>query len=181
MTAPVKNLQQTDEFANMVNLIAVYYEASNQLASLENTVNDEYLECIDGSKGEYAKLQKILQDTEKALEVVALKHPEWFGKKRSLKTPYGTLKLGTSTKLDIPNEEVTMLLIEQEGEKNKGFDAGIYIHSKKTLDREALEKCDDATLTKWRVKRISTETFSVVPARIDLGKAVKEAAVREAK
>lgn len=164
----------------MVNLLAVYSEAANRLDELQASANGSLLELIDGAKEEYAKLQQTLTESESALEVIALRHPEWFSeKKRSVKTPYGTVKFHASSKLVVKNEEVTLLLLDKLADENPEFKRADYVRSKEELNIEALEKLDDAVLKKLRIERVPTENFSVVAAKVDMGKAVKEAAEKE--
>jgi len=163
----------------MVNLLAVYSDASNRLTELESSANAALLTIVDEHKTEYAQLQKALTDAESALELIALAHTEWFGENRkSIKTPYGAVKFRRGAKLVVKNEEATVLLIQREGERNPEFND--YLRKVETLNIEALERCDDATLKKLRIERVVEDSFSVVPAKVDMGKAVKEAAEKEA-
>jgi hypothetical protein len=179
---PAKTEQPTSEdFKNMVNLLAVFSDASNRLDELEASANGSLLELIDEHKTEYAQLQHTLTETETALEVIALRHPDWFGeKKRSIKTPYGTVKFHASTKLVVKNEEVTLLLLDKHAQENPEFKRADYVRSHEELNIEALEKLDDATLKKFRIERVPNDNFSVVAAKVDMGKAVKEAVEKEA-
>ena len=167
------------EFTNMVNLLAVYSEASNQIIQLEAEATDERLEQMDERRLTFARLQETLTKASTALETIALAHPEWFANRKSIKTPYGTVKFKTSTKLEVPNQEVSILLIEKEAEKNPEFKHSTYLGTSTCLRLEALEKLTDAELAKFRIKRITTDNFSVEPAKVDMGKAVKESAVKE--
>lgn len=172
---------KADDFANMVNLLAVYSDASNRLTELAAAANTALLSIVDEHKADYAQLQKAVTDAESALEMIALAHTEWFGKDRkSIKTPYGTVKFHRGTKLVVKNEEASILLIQREGEQNPEFKADDYLRKVEALNIEALERCDDATLRKFRIERVTEDKFSVVPATIDMGKAVKEAAEKEA-
>ena len=166
----------TPDFQNLVNLLAVYSEASNRLAELQADVNRQTLELIDEHKPEYAALQETLAKSEASLEMISREHPEWFGPRaKSLKTPYGIVKFHASTKLEIPNEEATLLLIERELERDPEFPKDA-IRTSQALNLEALERLDDSTLKRLRVTRVPNDNFSVKPATIDLGKAVKDAA-----
>jgi hypothetical protein len=172
-------LPTSEEFSNFVNLVAVYADASNQLEALQNDANNELLLWLDERKGDYARLQGTLAQAETALELIALKHPDWFGEKKSIKTPFGTAKLHSSTKLVVKNEETTLLLMDRESEKNKEFKKADYIRTKQELNLEALEQLDVETLTRLRIDRVTTDNFSVAPAKVDLGKAFKETATKE--
>ena len=142
------------------------------------------MEILDEKKPEYAKLQAVLTETETALEALARKHPEWFVTKRSIKTPFGTVKLTKSSKLSVKNEELAIVLIEQAIEqanlRGEVHEFDKLLRTRKELDLEALEKLDEVVLKKFRIERVSFENFSVVPAVVDMGKAVKEAVEKEA-
>jgi hypothetical protein len=193
-------IELTDDFKEMVNLLAVYTEAHNSLIALENDCNTELLEIIDEHKTDYAVLQESLTKAEAALELIALRHPEWFAQKQSIGTPYGTVKFHSGTKLEAANEEVSILLIRQKGmrafdeaEENgeivraaieRGetvalpttpvFDDAQFVRVKEELNLEALAGLTDAELGEFRIRRVPNKSFSVKPAKIDMGKAVKE-------
>ena len=75
-----------------------------------------------------------------------------------------------TTKLEIPNEEATILLIKQRFDGEKAAD---FVRSAEALDLEALEKLDDRELKALRIKRVTDDSISLREAKIDLGKAVK--------
>jgi hypothetical protein len=186
-------LPASPEFSNAVDLLAIFSDASNRLDELQAEANGELLELLDDKKPEYAKWQELLAKAEAALEVLTLKHPEWFSaNRRSIKTPYGTIKLHSSSKLEVKNEELTIALIEHEAEEQASlaiatdgykppFDAASLLRTRKELNLEALEQLDEAALKQFRVKRLTKDNFSVVPAKLDMGKAVADAAQEEKK
>lgn len=165
------------DYKNLVDLLAILSEATNRLAELQTSVNAATLEIVDDHKEEYAKLQQTKADAEAGLEILARKHPEWFAKKKSLNTPYGSVALKTNPpKLEVKNEELSIVLIEQEAEKNPDFKASAFIETKKVLRLDVLAGEDDDTLSKFRIKRTQDSTFSAKPATLNLGEAVKEEA-----
>jgi hypothetical protein len=174
----------SEDFKHLVDLVALYTDASNSIKSLEADANAEFLEILDDKKPTYAKLQAVLTDSETALEALALKHPEWFQTRKSIKTPYGTVKLTKSTKLSVKNEELSIVLIERALENSVGkpnyHPLAELLRTRIELNLEALEKLDDDVLKAFKIQRIVTDNFSVVPAEIDMGKAVKQAAESEA-
>lgn len=169
---------KSEDFKNLVDLLGVYSEATHRLAEMEATLNGEILQAIDEYKADYAALQKALTETETALEVIATRHPEWFAEKKGLKTPYGTVKFTKSTTLDIPNEELSIELIRREAH-DLTLDPENLLREKTELAIEVLETLTDDQLKAFRIRRRSSEKFSVTPAKIDLGKAVKEAAEKK--
>ena len=104
-------------------------------------------------------------------------HPEWFAKARSLKTPYGVVKFHASTKLDVPNEEASIILIEKLCEEEKAQE---FLRTETKLNLEALDKLTDEQLKQFRINRVAVDNFSVKAGTIDLGKAVTQAVEKEA-
>ena len=172
------------DFKALVDLVALYSDAANQIKAMEADANAEFMEILDDRKPAYAKLQAVLTDSETALETLALKHPEWFVTRKSIKTPYGTVKLTKSTKLAVRNEEVSILLIQRALENALGKPAeqsiADLLRTRTELNLEALEKLDDDLLKQFKIARVETQNFSIVPAVVDMGKAVKQAAESEA-
>lgn len=164
-----------DPFKNMVDLMAVYSAAFNELSELETEANGLLLELIDDKRADYARVQKALTESEAALEMIAREHPEWFQDKRSVTTPYGTAKFTRSTKLKVDDEEVTIILIERLATEDKSFDASGLIVPSKKLNLEALEKLDPLVLAKLRVEIERKDNFKVEEAKVNMGKAVKDA------
>jgi hypothetical protein len=117
--------------------------------------------------------------------------------KKSIKTPYGEVSLKKSTALKIENEDVSLVLIEKEiailemkiAAESNPETLGVMnarlatlkslLRPKVELNKEALEKLDDGDLSRFRIVRQENENFSVKPAKIDMGKAVKEAVAKE--
>jgi hypothetical protein len=158
--------EKSEDFKNMCDLLSVYSEGSAQLKAMQGEMDSMFLSLVDDKKTEYAELQLAVTNAETGLEVIALRHPEWFTEKRIIKTPFGTVKFARSTVLEIKNEEPA-------GTKAQ------FIRQIEKLDVEALEKLDDDVLKLLKVKRVQKDNFSVVAASVDLGKAVKEAAGKE--
>ncbi len=196
MTKKNKNVDpmpDSAEFRQFLQWLSDYTVTSCELDDLSVSLNLAVNEAVEKCRGTYALLQERAAACEARLEVVARAHPEWFGTKKSIKTPYGTVKLHAGTKLEVKNEEVTVLLISQEADRQArelndaasdgegapvpkfAFDAFSLIRIRQELDLEALEKLDDLTLRRLGIRRVTTDHFSVTPAKIDLAKAVREA------
>jgi hypothetical protein len=172
-------------FKNMVDLLSVFTEASNRLAELEAETNKQLIELLDDVREEYAKNQEALTKAETAMEAIALANKDWFKTKKSIKTPFGTVSFKSSTSLEVPNEEASLVRIQLAAEKLFPGDEETaqaaraeyisrFVRTKATLNLEALEKLVDADLKAIGIKRVHSENFSAKPAVIDLGKAVKE-------
>lgn len=169
--------ENSSDYKNLIDLLAVYAEATNRLDELQASVQGQLIDIVDEQRAAYAEAQAAVAQAEKALEAVTLAHPEWFSdKRRSIKTPYGTVSFRRSTKLDVPNPETSIILIEQLDDKDR---AATLVRSEKTLNLEALEKLTDAELRAFRIRRVTEDNFGVKAAKLDLGKAVAEAAEKE--
>ena len=163
------------DYRNAVDMLALFSDATNRLAELGAELNRQQLDLVDDHREEYSKLQDAIARSEEALRLLALKNPDWFEGKRTVKTPYGKLKFTTSSKLVIANPDTTLALIANEPRVNPAFDAKFYVREVREPKREALELLDDATLERFKVRRVKDETFKVEPATVDMGAAVKSA------
>lgn len=176
MHKQLKTLEKSQDYKNLIDLQAVHSAATQRIAEITASLQEEYLALVDDVRIDYAAAQQKISEAEAALELLARSHPEWFGDKRGIKTPYGTVKFHTGTSLDVPNEEVSILLIEEHAP----MDAAKYLRTEKKLNLEALSELTDEQLKALRINRIKTDNFSVKAATIDLGKAVKQAEEKEA-
>lgn len=172
MTKPIET---PDAYKNLIDLLAVYSEGKSRMAALENEMQTEFMELVDERRSEYAELQLKIGQAETALEAIAIAHPEWFTDKRHVKTPYGTVKVTRTSKLDVTNPEAAILRIEHAGYADK------FVRTSKELNLEALEALSDAELRAFGIIRINDESVSVKEAKIDLGKAVKQIEKQEAR
>ncbi len=175
-TAQQQENHEQEAYANLVNLQAVHSEATARLGEMENELQQQWLDLVDSKRKDYARLQASIASAEEGIEYLATVNPQWFAKSRTLKTPYGTVGFRRTSKLQVRNEELTIVLLEQLGQ-----DALPFLISKKTLNLEALEKLDDTELERIKIQRVKTDTCTVKPAKVDLGKAVKAAATAEKK
>jgi len=158
------------DYKNLVDLLAVLGEATDQLDDLQARLNQDSRELIDEHRADFVKLQTTIADAEQSIETLCRNHPEWFAKKQTLTTPYGQCAFRNSSSLTIPSEDATMALIRQTGR------AGDFIRTTEELDKEALEKLSDAELAALGILRTKEKKFSAKPGKLEIGKAVAEAA-----
>lgn len=164
------------DFRQLVGLLQIYSEASASLDAIEAQAAKEYLAVITRHKDDYACLQAVLTGTEKVAEDICRAHPEWFTEKKGLKTPFGTAKLTRTTKLEVDDEQESLLLLHREAGRDKKFPVANFVREVLALNREALEQLGDYDLQKFKVARRTEQSFTITPAKVDMGKAVKEAA-----
>ena len=172
--------EQSEEFNELVNLLAVYSEAHHQLATIESRANEDLLELVDEHKADYAKLQSTLLQAESAIEAIARSHPEWFPGTRTIKTPYGKISFRRSTSLESTNEEATVRLLRAEAASKPEFDADQFIRQAQAPKLEAMETWSDDELARFMVRRVKRENFSVSASQVEFGKAVSDTQPKEA-
>lgn len=165
---------QTD-FQRLVALMNSFSVASNALKLLEATVNESQMKIVTTHSKEYADLQLALADAEKELKNISQDHPEWFGDKKSIKTPFGTVKFHRSSKLVVKNKEVTLARLDVKAARDEKFDRSRYVRTEESINVESFEGMDDKELAYFGIERSQEENFSVKPVEMDMGKAVKEA------
>ena len=168
--------QDQETYANFVNLQAVHSEASARLSEMENDLQQKWLSLVDEHRKDYARLQQAAADAEEGIEYLASVNPQWFVKARTIKTPYGKVQFRKTTKLEVKNPELSVVLLKQLGQDSLPF-----LVVKEELNLEALEKLTDQELERLKIKRITTDSCTVTPIKIDLGKAVKAAAAESVK
>jgi len=185
-SAPFVQPAESTDFNEVVNLLAVFSEATGRLTELEAGANRALLELIDQHKVEYAALQETCKQTEASLEALCRSHPEWFTAARSLKTPYGRVSFRNGASLSVRDNEATVKLLRAEYERTLArrqadnstaiFNVADYVRVVELPNLEALEKLDDETLKKFMVTRVHADTFSVSAAAVNFGKVIKDAA-----
>jgi len=165
----------TKDFKRMVDLVSRFTRAKNALGRMSAKVDKQYLASVERHLGKFTTLQRIATQTEEELERLATAHPEWFpASKRSVVTPSGTVKMHESTSLVVESEEVTLSLLDQKAEKDKDFKASLYIKTQRTPNLNTLSTWTDEELLAVGIKREKKDNFSVVVAKVDMSKAVKD-------
>lgn len=166
----VDTKQAAGDFTLLVQIMEVLAASSQQMGVLEAEAQRIYLEAISETlRRDFTHLQETIARAEADAEVLARRNPQWFEKQKSLKTPYGTVGFRSTTRIEVPREDLTLALLE-----NEGLD-GEFCRVRKELNLEALEGCDDDFLRHFKMRRVTSESFSAKPAKIELGKAVKAA------
>ena len=161
---------QTTDYNTLCDHLEKHTKLSNRKAEMEAGFQQAIAELIaEFYKDNYADLEGGITDLESKIEALVIRHPEWFAKSKTLKTPFGTVATRSSTKVDVPNEEATIALLEVRGDAGKPF-----LRERKYLSIESLEALDDAELKRLKCTRIKTDKITISPAKVDLGKALKK-------
>lgn len=165
---PAVSQESEGDYSRIVGLLARLTEATNNMIALEACVQAAYLDIVDEHRAFYTELQETISEAEEQVKTMAGLHPEWFLAAKTIKTPYGTVAIRATTKLEVANEELSIALIERQ------LDSDLYLRSRKFLNIEALESLDDASLQALQIARVTTEKCTVTPAKANLGAAVKK-------
>lgn len=161
-------MNSADSYANLVNLLAVYTEASIRLTELQAAADSTLMEALDESKPEYVQARTAVEQAEEAIKELAKAHPEWMTG-RAIKTPYGTVKFTRGTRVESLNEEATITLIETVfAERQEAF-----LRQTTELNLETLATLSDDELALIGMRRVTEDSVSVKPAKVDMGKAAK--------
>jgi len=164
----------TDDYTKLTESLEQYTRLSNKNAEMEASFQRAITELIaECYKEDFSRLQQELADVEGRIELLAIRHPEWFAKTKTLKTPFGTVASRSTTKIEVPNEEATIALLEVRGEEGEPF-----LRTRKYLSIESLEALDDGELSRLKARRVTTEKITISPAKVDLGKAVQKATAK---
>jgi len=113
-----------------------------------------------------------VSETEAALEVIARRNPQWFGEKKSIKTPFGGVKFTSSKELVVTDENISVQLVQSLAGKDG---AEKYLRTVTVLNKEALAELTDLELAKFGITRKSKENFSAETKVVKLGAAVASA------
>ncbi|MFO1461286.1 MAG: host-nuclease inhibitor Gam family protein [Verrucomicrobiota bacterium] len=167
--------ESADSFGNLVALLAVYSEASIRLSELQSAADTQLLETVDEQRPDYVQAQTALESAEAAIKKLAEAHPEWLNG-RAIRTPYGTVKFTKATVLEVANPEASLTLIKAVYRK----DADAYIRVSEELNLETLETLSDDDLNRIGILRLTKDSISIKPAKVDMGKAAKKAEIQEA-
>lgn len=164
------NPNLTDDYTVLTEELNQFTRVSNQLAVVESNFQAALADLIgECYREDFATLQAELTEVEARIETLAIRHPEWFAKTKTIKTPFGSVASRSSTKIDVPNEEATIALLELRGDPAKPF-----LRERKYLSIESLEALDDAELRILKCQRVTSEKITITAAKVDLGKALKK-------
>jgi hypothetical protein len=155
-----------EAFGRLVNLQELYLATEIKLAEMQSTFDAAFADGLAGINEDYIAHKTTRDEAEVEIKSLAAAHPEWKDGE-TIKTPFGTIQFRHTSKLEVANEERTLgtlaLTAPEMAEK--------LTRTETTLNREALESLPDETLELLGVKRTTTSSITVKPARVDLGKA----------
>lgn len=141
-------------------------EHVRRVADMQSNISDAENDAkkqIDKIKADLAKRGKGWQETLKlrvrSLEAFAASHKDDFKKQKSRKLNFGVL--GWRKSISIKITKNTLGLIKQIFTYGK---AAAYIHTKESVDKEALAKLTDEQLAGIKARRDEKDVFFVEPS-----------------
>lgn len=162
-----------DAFGRLVNLQELFFTTETKLVSMQTNVDKELAFWLESIKADYVANKTVRDQAEAEIKALALAHPEWKDGE-TIKTPFGTIQFRSASKLEVASEERTLATLEITAPEM----AAKLTRTETTLNREALESVPDETLELLGVKRVTTTSITVKPARVDLGKAANPKTVK---
>jgi phage host-nuclease inhibitor protein Gam len=173
---------------NTINeLLSQFSACSAAVNAAEAEIVTVQLAAAEQLLPKHAAAKIALADLEARLRKLSDEHyDELFppeDKKRSHKTPFGTLKYNKSSSLEVDDEEKAILKIkvactdelarESEGHPPR-FTREQLIRTREELDLEALGKLDDLTLAAFGIKRVHKDNFKIAPFEMASDKPAKD-------
>ena len=172
---------ESDDFKKLLALQKDHNAATAAMDALQAQLNAAHLDWLKQIVDQAVAIEGARVRIEADAEVLCRKHEgDWFKDRQSVKTPLGAAAFRRSTSLEVPSEELTMVLVDRHngrkvvGDENQTFVSDDYIRTVKSLNLEALGTLPDTMLSVLKITRVDTETFTLKPASVDLGKVVKE-------
>lgn len=178
---PVKNYASKSSLApvgeprndldTVVDLLAEVARANHRLTELQQSADLQLFTYAKSVQKEHTDLTELVANAEAEIEQIVRRHPEWFESRKSIPSPYGTVKLTSSTRLEVADEESAVQRVCDFFRK----ECTNYLRVVPILNLEALAQLDDRQLKALRIKRIIEDKFSIQLAKVNLGKHVKAA------
>jgi hypothetical protein len=171
----------TEQYTNFCNLLSTFSAKSAALKTSEAAIELAHVNAADSLQPEFARAKtELASDEEKLKEMCVKFSAELFPDgKCSHATPFGTVKLTTSTGLDFTDEEKLLLLIrvrcleDAVSKTPRGFNIEQLIRTQEAPNLEALERLDDATLSLFGITRRTTKSLKIVPVTVKADKPAK--------
>ena len=158
----------SEDFKSLVGLLSAYTQVGKRLDELQGIVNLALHAAADSVRDEHSDLQEREAALEAQMEQIVRAHPEWLADRKSIVTPCGTVKMTKSTALAADNEELSVQLLRRLMPNVAEF----YLRVETSLNLEALAALDDEALAKLHVRRLTKDSFSATPVKVNLGKLV---------
>jgi len=161
----------------IVRLLERYSEASVQLAEIQAQLDRALITAARAVQADYVQLRTEIERLTDEIERLARSHPEWFASRRTLSTPVGSISLRTTTRIEVPDPEATIRLIQAHMPERYSD----LVKTELTLRLDALAQLDDHELARLMVRRVVDESVRITPAKADADKALEQLKTAESK
>lgn len=174
---PKKTKTKTTQthFERFSEAMRAFSTASNQLDALHAQSGAAIINSLGPFQAKFKTIQVTLIELKEELLTLVQKNPQWFDGKRQIKHPYGTVKIQASTRLTPEDEKESIARIQRDihlkaNGAEVGCDPALFLRHRTDLDLEALSKADDALLSRYGIKRETTDNITLTPLKPDLEK-----------
>ena len=165
----------SQEYARLIDLQVLFTKTSDEIDQLDTRINDASNKLAAPLAPDYVVLTERKAQCDAEIQALLKKNPQWEGKNKSVKTPFGEVGRRTVTALEIPNPAMTVVLMTARGTTDPAFKPSDFLYVEESPAKEALERLSNEDLTKLGVTRTVTESITVKPAKINVSKVVNAA------
>jgi len=174
-----------NQYSKFNQLLSDYSTISAQLERAEAHIKEVQLGAAIALQPEYARLKVALTDIETEIRKISDEHNAALFEpgKRSHKTPFGEVKYHKSSHLDFDDSDEVLLRIHLAAQREVArvdgtneapcFTVDTLIRTAQTLNIEALENLDNATLAQFGIRRVTEDSFKVTPFALKTDKPAK--------
>ncbi len=156
--------EEVDDIVLATRLMWEITEATVKVRSIQADI-DNHLTMIVADDGEVLTgLNERIAEAAEALECLCREHPEWFAKRKKIKTAFGTFGLQKSGKIVIPDAAATIRRIPRHGLVKD------LIRKRDEIDLEACERLNEEWLEVLGIQSKTSENFKVTPLKTDTSK-----------
>jgi hypothetical protein len=173
------------DYKRLVELQRQHNELTGALNKLQTELDACHRDWLNKVVDDAISAQSAKERIEGDAELLCRRHEgDWFAEQRTVKTPLGTASFHKSTELAVANAELALQLMDQADGKilapeQPSFIADNYKRVEQSLNLDALNTLPDAVLVQFKITRVAKDNFSLKPAKVDLGQAVKEKAAEK--
>lgn len=170
----VTNPDTTKDFARLVELQQLFTESDAAFDTIQLTCDRKVAALLDTQKEGWAAAKVVRDQAEAEIKALVERHPEWKDGE-TVKTPFGSVQFRGGTKIEIPNPEATIAIIDSVYSKPESpWRPEQLVRTIREPNLETLEALDDSELQKLGCRRVSTQSITVKRMKVDLAKASKK-------
>lgn len=170
----VTNPNTTKDFGRLVELQQLFTEADASFDAIQLQCDRKLSALLDEQKEAWAAAKVVRDQAEAEIKLLVEKYPEWKDGE-AVKTPFGAVKFRSGSRIDIPNPEATVALVDAVyGKPDAPWRPEQLVRTIREPNVETLEALSDEELQKLGCRRVSTQSITVNRLKADLAKVSKK-------